>query len=372
MQPTTYYSAHARATPAQSAFVVDGIGIVGLGALLAFALLRRAVHLRRFRAAAAALGSGHPRALAPGPVVVTGRVLDEGDGPPVVLEIEQSGREQFTKGRWVHRWTEEKRQLRVRPFYLVRPNGERVRVEPDDHVLLVDRLDETENLGPGWRRRRAALRAGDTVSVQGTLARGFDPSQGGYRDGGEGWVLKPTRGTRMELSTEQLGDRHQKRAATFGRLALILTALILISHVALFGRFHLLRLDGDHVTAAVTDHDAYRAWVRSRINWGHWIEHYRITAAFRDGGGSTHLLVDEVSPCFFADVANGLNEAPFVVSRHLPAFYQVGSEPSEESGKLVMFVLLVLASCLAASAVVSGTRPWYERKRVVEGGSGRL
>ena len=49
-------------------------------------------------------------------------------GASVVVAVEQQGREYQTKSGWAHRWSEVRRDVQARPFYVVRANGERVRV----------------------------------------------------------------------------------------------------------------------------------------------------------------------------------------------------------------------------------------------------
>src|SRR5690242_5568400 len=79
-------------SPVTTALIVDGVGGLGIAALLVLALVRRGVHRRREKLAhRAALRQGEP--LHVGPSVLAGVVADEGEGDAVVVAIEQHGRE---------------------------------------------------------------------------------------------------------------------------------------------------------------------------------------------------------------------------------------------------------------------------------------
>ena len=111
--------------------VVDGIAGLALMGLLGVTLWKRNQALRRV-AEATLQEESAKRPLRPGPALVIGRVDgdDPSHGPPhITIEIEQKGREWKGKHSWHHEWRETSRSVDARPFYVVRPNGERVRVE---------------------------------------------------------------------------------------------------------------------------------------------------------------------------------------------------------------------------------------------------
>jgi hypothetical protein len=373
MQDTTYYLSHARATSPETARLADGVGLIALGALLVAALILRSIHRRRAALAKRAAAIGDER-LRPGPTVLAGRIADDGEGAAFTVEVEQVGREREQRGGWAHRWIEQRRTVAARPFYLVRPDGERVRVEPDQQALLIAKLDEPQQLSPTWRRRRATLQPGAEVHVAGELTRGPDPQAGGYREGGVGWVLVPPSAGRMVLSAEPLDAPHRRRAGHYRNLALAIVGLLGIGHAAMFLRYDLLRLDGRVVTARVVDETTMQ--VRGKSLWGPGTTittHYLVHAAFEDQAG-VHPLSDEVSKQFWLRLKgpSAVREVPFVVSRGWPSVHQVGYEPSENGLILALFSILVLVFAGLCAVTLRSTRPWYERKRFVESGAGRL
>lgn len=141
--------------------------------------------------------------LQPGLVLVRGVVTPAGDEPlRLRLVVEQQGEQRrqrvrnTSKTRPVHEWLETGRRNEGSPFYLVRDEGTRVRVEPSEAVLVLDDPHPTERLARDRRCCVAAIAGGTTATVYGALHRGPDPDAepvgGAYRDGArEGWVLRP-------------------------------------------------------------------------------------------------------------------------------------------------------------------------------------
>jgi hypothetical protein len=168
-------------------FVVDALATFGLGLVLVFTLwLRR--HALRDAAEARSLEATANAPLRPGPATIVGHV-DGGAGDAfVTIELAQRRQKvQKSNGGGYVEWRETSRRVEARPFYVKRQNGERVRVEPDERVFLVDRLDgqggqegqEDQAGGAGLERRRTAtLRTGERVCVTGVLVPGIDPLQG--------------------------------------------------------------------------------------------------------------------------------------------------------------------------------------------------
>jgi hypothetical protein len=148
-------------------------------------------------------------------VTLTGRVdVDDGD-IAIEIAIHQELHEWRGKGNELRRvWEERSRSIVVRPFHLVLANGERVRVEPDESVLLVNKL-EMRQPADRKRTRSATLERGDAVSVSGVLRLRQGPSAEGavYRTAvSEALVLAPPIYERMVASVEPLASRHRRRA----------------------------------------------------------------------------------------------------------------------------------------------------------------
>jgi hypothetical protein len=360
--------AYSEVTPGTTVAIVDVFGWWMLGGLLAYLLLMRVLDGRR--AAAAERAQSHADApLAPGAAVIAGRVVDTGDGPAVTVCIHQDGYEHRGKGGYYHHWKERWRDVTARPFHVARASGELVRVEPDERVFLVDRLDGIvdEDDGGGTRRARTAtLTAGEQVYVTGTLAWGTDPQQsGGYRGAGRALVMKPPARGRMLISTEPLIKRHRDAARDHGNLALFTAVVLLLAHGGYFLRYDVLRLFGHPVNAVVTERRAWDVWHTPKHGVGHWVHHYGVAA--RDPATDAQFS-QECSAYYFYRASEG-DTVPFLVAG---PFSQLGLVPTQGPGKLVVFALLALPYTLIIVFILLGMRPWWERRRVVDTGDGRL
>jgi len=180
---------------------------------------------------------------------------------PLAIELLQRGTEWSLKGPdrgWQYRWTELSRRTLAQPFYLELASGERVRVEPDDRTLLADDITSSDIVAVGGdsderlRRRRLELRPGQTAYLSGVLEHGHDPAfagRGGYRDGGDGLVLRPPQDGPMVASSAPLTREHRQRARFHGGWLLTLLVPLLLVHVGLLGAFNLLSAAGKTVVA---------------------------------------------------------------------------------------------------------------------------
>ncbi len=220
----------------------------GLVGTLAYCILRsimqRAKALRLARASDTAVNPQAP--LTTGDRFVCGKVeYAEGQTTAITVRVVQYGTETKTKHGWSHQWKELNRATEAWPFYVRRPNGERVRIQPGNAPLLVDKPNQITWHERASRTRIAALAPGEDVIVQGALVKDHDPESrhgSDYRSSGQGWVMHPPTLGRMEVSTEPLGERHRKRARAFGKtsiyllIALALTNLIFLQYpFRLFG-----------------------------------------------------------------------------------------------------------------------------------------
>jgi hypothetical protein len=139
------------------------------------------------------------RSLAEGPATLGG-IVEFARGETVALRVTvtQVGFEdRHTNGGKSYGFSESKREVIAKPFYLRCASGERVRVEPGTAKVELDaEFDQREWLQPRERRWRKQLARGATVLVEGELRRGHDPegsqrSDEGYRGTHAGWVLVP-------------------------------------------------------------------------------------------------------------------------------------------------------------------------------------
>ena len=198
-----------------SSFCVDVLGTCGLLAVAAYALSR---WLRERRAAARADASFNPDVgLVPGRAIVLGTVeREQGANVAVRVELEMEGTEHESSGSWSFKWTEKDRRVRVHPFYLRHASGARIRVEPDDNVMLVDAMDGVVKVNLTKRLRVAELMPDEKVFAIGELKYAQDPEAQtrGYRGRAEGYLLVPPRRGRMLLASEPLGARFARRASS--------------------------------------------------------------------------------------------------------------------------------------------------------------
>jgi len=365
---TASLAAYSQATPRTTGAIVVAFGWGLLGGLLVYLLLMRARHARRAATAEREQGRANAR-LAPGAAVIAGRVIDNGHGPAVTVRIHQDGYQRSSKGSYYHHWKESARDVTVRPFYVARASGELVRVVPDERVFLVDRLDGIVDEDGVERRRRtrtATLTTGEPVYVTGILAWGIDPQQsGGYRGAGRALIMTPPARGRMLISTEPLIGRHLHAARVHGKLALVTVVALLLAHGGYFLRYHALALFGRPVDAVVTDRRTWQVWHKPKTGSGYWVHHYAVSA--RDP--ATDAWFDEECSASYHDVARAGDTVPFLVAG---PFAQLGLVPRQNAVKLGIFVTLVLIYALVIVGVLQGARPWWDRRRIVDAGSGRL
>jgi hypothetical protein len=353
--------ARQEASPDASDVMVIGFAWIALALLWLWLRAVRVRHGRRARDAEAVQATAAVR-LGLGECVVAGKVDDDGQGDVVTVRIRQQGREWKVKGGWRHAWREKEREVKVRPFYVMRPSGERVRVEPDQRTFLVDKLDGIEPTGDeAWRVRTATLKPGEPVNVLGTMVRGMDPLQGGYRDAGAALVLRPPRSGQMLISTEPLAARHQRAAKLYRGLAMATLIAFLFSNGLYFLGYNVLRLGGSVVDAQITSSNTWKKWHKPKRGRGYWVHHYQVTAG---------ELSDECSYGLYAGVQSGaVTRAPFLVAG---SFHQIGMVPTQSVAKLIWFGILFTIFAIVIFVIVASSRPWWDRRRINDETHGRL
>ncbi len=341
--------------------VVDGVGVVGFGALIAVALVRAVTERRRARQAEAAFDPLAP--LAPGEAVVAGKV-EHAPGHDVAFrgEVAQTGTESESSGTWSHVWREAGRQVTVAPFYLVRAAGDRVRVEPEPTALLVDQLDGIVRIDPAHRRRVAELTPGEHVFAFGELreiAEPVAPAPGGRSRTRRGFALGPPRQGPMLLSSEALGARFLARSATHRGLAWAAVVAAALFHLSVLP-FHARRLLGHDEKGVVLEKriDEYRDGEGDLVQ--------KLVVRLRVAGAE---IEEKVSRRDYP----GISPGQALPVRHvplLPAASVLGPAGTIHgaSAAATLFYLLLLG---AYRAVPRMRRPWYESP-VIDHGTGRL
>jgi hypothetical protein len=362
------YAAPERMSAAWSILVVYGLGGVAALTALVLAVTRLVHHLRREAEDSAA--EHQKPVLQQGHAVVRGVVdLEDPAAEVVRIRIEEQGREWRTKNGWQHEWKETGRTVEAHPFHLVLDGGERLRVEPDERVFLVDALSTVEDAGT-TRTRQAALAHGEHVTIVGRLVWGRDKERGGgavYRDGGASLSLQAARGQRMLISAEPLAARHTRWVRFYAATVALLAIAVGVVNVGL-GDFHRLRLGGQRVSLPVETEGTYTTRYK-----GHDTTHYRIAGLYQPAPPqAAQRLVTDVNEATFASAGREGTHAPFVVWPDDPEIHQIGYAPAIDRGVGMMMGVGAVLAMFLFWWIHRNTMPWYEQERVVERGSGPL
>jgi len=190
-------------------------------------IARAIASAHRGRVADAQGGGESP--LAPGPMCIRGAVeLAPGSEIAVRVEIDQLGAEHKGKGKdnWSHSWTELARRTTAAGFFVLDDRG-RVRVEPDDRTLLIDKLDREVPKSKVFRTRVAEVTEGEQVYVVGVLDGAPASGGGAYRET-SGVVMRAPADGRLLISTEPLGDRFRAAMRMQRGFAIFFAAFMLV------------------------------------------------------------------------------------------------------------------------------------------------
>jgi hypothetical protein len=347
---------------------------------LAAASVLAALHAWRFlRLARAAERVGKndvaPPVLRDGRAVLSGTVEPlEGDEPPVRLEVAFRARNYTVKSKPQHEWKEVSRRLVARPFALVLPGGERVRVEPAGAVALSDTLAWVAGEGPMARFGVATVRGGERVSIGGHLARENDPGSpgGGYRAGGKGWLLRATPDAPLAVASAESAPL----VASYGRglrvVAIVCAAVWALLNGVWLAPFYFTSAFGEPVTARIERLDAfpYRATKRAPLQYA-----YTVYASYERPGGGRVSLSGAVDPWTGRVPPARAVGAPvkFRVVPWFPVLHQIGSRPYVPvriwmAGPFIITILLPLI----VLAVVHQHRPWFLKRELSYSGTGHV
>jgi hypothetical protein len=317
---------------------------------------RRAV--RNMREAEQALDPEAP--LGAGHAIIIGKVQHaQSDDVAVRVEIDQEATEHESSGSYSHAWTETDRRVFVRPFYLLTPQNQRVRIEASKEVFLVDRMDGCIHFNELSRTRIVELVPNEEVIAVGMLSKDFDPeSKGGhgYRDLPVGWVMRPGRKP-IHLSSEPLAERFE-RQRKFEKKAAWSLVPVLLGVVLLAGSYNLRLFAGDVSKAEVTSLRTYE----TEDDEGDITVHEEITSV--TPWGKTHI--EDVDSMDY--VARGHSIS---IRHYKRSFLQYGDKSSLTFPRGIFTVLLVLMAYLSYFGALEASRAWY-RKEVVDSGSGKI
>ncbi len=333
---------------------------VTLALLLGLAGLARGLSRRRARQAEAEIAEYDPaRPLAAGgETVLHGKVEVEGE-LAVRVELLQNGREAKGKHGWTHTWTEERREVKARPFHLCLPGGRRVLVEPDQRrLLLADRLDVTERESRTVRRRIGQLSPGERVFVRGLLVPGGEG--GGYRDAAsEPKLVPPARGP-MLISSEHLGERLEQRVRFHRRWAVAFLVFALAA-VCFALPFAVRALAGEVVEARLSDRYIRTSRGKNGVSFA-----YHVKAVH---GGD--LLEVRVNGRDYDGFTVGA-VTPFVRVPWWRSNHELGGRATPNTVPTTIGAVVVLVLALSYWLSARASLPWYLKRRLVESGKGKL
>lgn len=334
----------------------------------ALALWRFFLYRGRSRQAESFSRQPAPRALEAGPALLQGQVETDDGASAVRIEIDQIGTETQHKNSWSHAWEEIDRSIQLRPFRLRLPNQEAVTVIPDERIRLVDDLHTESNDG-ARRRRVAELSMREKVWVSGVLAQ--EGQRGGastaYRTGPSSWVLRGTAFSPLEVSSGSLARQFAYWGSFFRWAAICFTVVWLAVEAFVVGPYHLLLLTGRVTTAQFSTTSTYITRGKNSTTT-HYVLHARLPAS---AGG--HEVKDEVSRRVY-DLARagGVGAVPFIHCPFLPSVHSIGRHADLSVARAIILMMVSAISTIWFLSAFRSARPWYEQRKVVERGSGRL
>lgn len=319
---------------------------------LVFITMHQALYWYRrlaLRLAERAEAQAQARPLTPGLAVLSGKVEVSREQPHALrVEVVQHGKESPSGRNKGSRWRETARRVDACVFYLVCDDGERVRVEPDEKVVFIAKLDETIRDSTTVRRRVATLRSGQRVSVEGALSRAEDAGAG--RDGSPGrapWVLRPHQG-KMLVSSEGPGAAHRARAKRASLVFVVIFAVL--ASPALLG-YAARAVLGEDTAAHVTARRSFTTSYKNRTS-----HIYEVT--FETASGMT--VTDHVEPRDWDSVREGaeipVREVPFS-----SGLTYIGHGASL-SLPMTIFAMVLALLAFGGSLMVFWERPWYEKR----------
>lgn len=294
----------------------------------------------------------------------------KGSKTAIRVTIGQDGKEIERRTGVSHTWTEVERHTEVAPFYVRTARGERVRVEPPDNVLLVDKLDQLEWMLPKWRRRRAEVTPGERVIIEGRLSRGPDPeAQSAESAAGTntplGWVMKCGRRGNMHVSTEGLARRHELRSRAFKRTAIALAILNIVA-VSMVTPYFTRLFFGHDVVAQYGG----KVFYQEQASKGHLEPHH---AAIISYAVESDRVVNERVEIEPKDYRHLPSEKGSIWIRHVPGQHWATAlghgTAVNRSWMIISAALLGLAMYIVGRTY--RRRRWYEGK-MNEKGPGRL
>jgi len=133
-----------------------------------------------------------------------------------------------------------------------------------------------------------------------------------------------------------------------------------------------LSATGQTEWATPTATDYWRTWHKPKNSSGYWVYHHAVQGTVARGA-ETLTVSDETgdgpSRCV---ESRQCARVPFIVSTVDPAWHQFGLDPHLTTGRVALLVILCFILLIAYPVSAVGSRPWYLRAKVNDGGSGML
>jgi len=171
----------------------------------------------------------------------------------------------------------------------------------------------------------------------------------------------------MLISAEPLEQRYLRRASVHGRMAIITAVVWIAFHLVAFGRYDLLSWFGEVVQATVV---GTPTWTRSTKHGP--VTHYGVVARYETADGRVRFLSDEVNASAwgrFSDKPGQTVRFRVVDFRNLAC---IGTRPTVSDVATAIGVAVNLALIIGYFVYSRTTRPWYDRKKLVQLERGRL
>jgi hypothetical protein len=367
--------------PAGPSFLLGVLLLLcGVGAVLAALFAHARALAARGRREADAISRPGPLFAGPSKVV-RGRVsLAEGATSAVRVVVQQRVKNHTSKNSKWHTWEETERAVEAQPFYLTREadattgpggdGGDVVLVEPSHDVFVVDALETRAVPGTVTRRERVCeVSEGEVFSAYGTLVRGAHPrARSAYRDGAQGWILKPPRTGKMVLASGTIDARYDGRVSFVRGWTTVLTVAWAVFNLFVTVPFLAATAFGEHEIAEVTGE---RTWVTRNKNTS--TNHYAVRVLTESG----YRFEREVSSRGYYT----LQRQRLTTGVRVPVVHALGWERASYLGdgptmSGLALILGLIASGVSAGLFYSGYRgayAWYDKDRLSEqGGKGHL
>ncbi|HQY60991.1 MAG: hypothetical protein IPF92_18645 [Myxococcales bacterium] len=320
----------------------------------------------------------------PGPLfagpskVVRGRVaFAEGSTEAVRVLVKQRVKNHTSKNSKWHTWEETERVVHAQPFYLTRQadtepgaDGEAVLVEPSHDVFVVDALETRAARESVTRRERVCeVSEGEVFSAYGTLVRGPHPrARTAYRDGAQGWILKPPRTGKMVLASGTIDERYTGRVSFVRGWTAVLTVVWAVFNVFVTVPFLAASTFGEHEIAEVTGD---RTWTtRNKSSTTH---HYAVQVLTESGYRFEREIA---SRGYYAiqqqRVTSGVR-VPVVHALGWERAAYLGDRPTMNAAAIIFGLIAAGVSAGLFRAGYRKAYAWYDKDHLSEeGGKGHL